>query len=411
MDMNTRSFRAARAVWVVLAIAVAVSWAVTIVVRWSALQTICHPDSTCLQFQFDASAARTLSDRGISMGDYAVVTATVTGLIFLFWYGLAVLIFRRKPDDRGALLALYFLVVLPAAGSDSWLSPGQPLDWILTSAFILTLLAFGLLFPDGRFAPRWTRWLILTLVAADVVTTLPLPDAAHPIQFMAFLTIIAIILIVPVMQIYRYRKISSWRQRQQTKWVFFGIIVAILGFVALYIVPSFVRPSLTAQGALYNALSNSIGGGIVVSAIPISIAIAVFRNQLWDIDHVINRALVYSLLSLTLASMYVIGVVGLQALFGLVVGGSSPLAIAVSTLAIAALFGRLRRGIQNGVDRRFYRRKYDATRTLAAFQSTLRDEVDLDRLVEEVVGVVKETMQPASVSLWLVPNPANQPRQ
>jgi hypothetical protein len=92
-------------------------------------------------------------------------SVAIQALVFLVWYGLAVLIFRRKPDDRGALLAVYFLVVLPAVGIYPWLSPSPPLDWILTSAFIFTLLTFGLLFPDGRFAPRWTRWLVVTLVA------------------------------------------------------------------------------------------------------------------------------------------------------------------------------------------------------------------------------------------------------
>jgi len=127
----------------------------------------------------------------------------------------------------------------------------------------------------------------------------------------------------------------------------------------------------------------------------------VLRSRLWDIDRIISRALLYITLSVTLGAIYIGSVVGLQALIRVVAGGSSTLAIAVSTLAIAALFGPLRRRIQIAIDRRFYRHKYDAALTLAAFTSHLRDEVDLGHLQDALVSVVNETMQPAHVSLWL----------
>ena len=129
--------------------------------------------------------------------------------------------------------------------------------------------------------------------------------------------------------------------------------------------------------------------------------VAVLRYRLYDIDLLINRTLVYGPLTAMLALMYVGGVVGLQALFRALSGQESTLAVVASTLAIAALFNPLRRRVQALVDRRFYRRKYDAAKTLATFNTRLREVTDLDSLRDEVVGVVRETMQPAHASLWL----------
>ena len=137
------------------------------------------------------------------------------------------------------------------------------------------------------------------------------------------------------------------------------------------------------------------------TAIPIAIGIAILRYRLYDIDLIINRTLVYGTLTVVLAVTYFGGVIGLQYVFRTFTGQGSQLAIVASTLAIAALFNPLRRWVQAFVDRRFYRRKYNAAKTLAAFNARLRDETELDTLSGEVVGVVRDTMQPAHVSLWL----------
>jgi hypothetical protein len=140
-------------------------------------------------------------------------------------------------------------------------------------------------------------------------------------------------------------------------------------------------------------------------ALYVAMGIAILRHRLYDIDVIINRTLVYSALTATLVALYFGGIVVLQRLFEALAGEKSTLAVVASTLVIAALFNPLRRHIQSFIDRCFYRRKYDAIKTLEAFSSKLREETDLEALSDDLVGAVKETMQPAHTSLWLRPDP------
>jgi hypothetical protein len=199
-------------------------------------------------------------------------------------------------------------------------------------------------------------------------------------------------------QLYRYRRVSSPLQRQQTKWVVFGLAVQITVYVLATALGQF--PVLI-ERSLLPLLAYNEAGFTLSLFLPLSFGFAMLRSRLWEIDALINRTLVYGTLTLLLTAVYVGLVIGLQALLRGIISRDNGVAIVISTLAIVALFLPLRQRIQQLIDHRFYRSKYDAARVVAAFGSTLRNEVDLATLSEHLVAVVQETMQPTHVSLWL----------
>jgi hypothetical protein len=295
--------------------------------------------------------------------------------------GLAGLLFWRKPNDRMALFASFFLLITAPPS-------GISLDYFLTTYFgapSVYLLAQGLqtplwvlimcIFPDGRFVPRWTRWLFLV----SIFLSFPIPTGEW--SAISSGAIIPVFMLLAYAQVYRYRRVSNYAERKQTKWVVFGFGVSIVLSVIASLIYRQPSPPL-------------------LNVLPLSLTIAILRSHLWDIDLIIRRTLVYSVLTALLALIYFGGVVLLQQLTRSI-AETSDLAIVVSTLVIAALFFPLRRRVQNVIDKRFYRRKYDAAKTLAGFSATVRDEVELERLTAELLNVVNDTLQPASVSLWL----------
>ena len=205
-----------------------------------------------------------------------------------------------------------------------------------------------------------------------------------------------------IAQVYRYRRVSTPIQRQQTKWVVYSMAVSLTAVVALLAI---FQPL---PGSLLSSLD--IIANLLLTLIPISLAIAIQRYRLYDIDILINRTLVYGTLTALVFLIYVGSILLLQFLLHGIINQNNDVAIVISTLVIAALFQRLRHRIQAIIDRRFYRRKYDAARTLSAFSGTLRNEVDLTQLSEHLVAVVEETMQPKSISLWLRDPASKRPR-
>jgi hypothetical protein len=209
---------------------------------------------------------------------------------------------------------------------------------------------------------------------------------------------IAGIVTMVAVQVYRYRAVSNATERQQTKWVVLGIAAALMTFLALIVVSGTV-PAVSETGGVYLVFASVFR--LVMLPIPIGIGFAMLRYRLWDVDLLINRALVYVSLTVTTVGIYVGGVIGLQSLFRAITGQRSDLVVAIVTLAVAALFNPWRHRVQGFIDRRFYRRRYDASRVLASFSARLRDEVDLDQLSTDLLAATQETLQPRSVALWL----------
>jgi hypothetical protein len=261
------------------------------------------------------------------------------------------------------------------------------------------VLLFASLFPTGKFVPRWSGWIAVGWIIWSVLFFTFLHHIPFAYNILALVIGLACALLA---QIYRYRYVSSPAQRQQIKWVVLGGCSAAIMVIGSA-VPDLILPLTSQAGSFYRLFVSGPADILAVLLIALSLGIAILRSRLWDIDIIINRTLVYGTLTASLALVYVGLVIGLQALLRGIISQDSSIAIVISTLAIAALFQPLRRRIQRIIDRRFYRSKYDAAKTVAAFSATLRQEVDLEQLREHLLDVVQETMQPAHVSLWLRP--------
>jgi hypothetical protein len=307
--------------------------------------------------------------------------------------------------------AIYTLLAAPGS-----LPAGEAAAWVFSWLFVPQIGLSGLLillFPDGRVQSirwRWFAWLIVFATPASMVMAalspgeivgldpihnpLGIEDLPNLYELVQAL-MLTLLLVAATSLLVRLRRARGVEQ-QQIKWFAYAVVVASSGSILTYVVP-------VAIGAPWLELVSYVPFVVGVVSVPISMGIAILRYRLYDIDLLINRTLVYGALTAMLVGVYVGSIVVLQGLVRVFTGQESQLAIVASTLAVAALFNPLRRRIQSFIDRRFYRSKYDAAKTLAAFSAKLRDETDLDALSDDLVGVVKETMQPAHVSLWLRP--------
>jgi hypothetical protein len=357
-----------------------------------------------------------LANAGLSARFPAYFLLTTDILTMLGFSTIAALLAWRRRDDWMALFVALLLLLTGLLYTHPTTNAPVPV-WIIAAVCGLAEIcqaAFFYLFPNGRFTPRWTRWLLLPMVvwrpAIWDLVYLPnywrLPESAEtfgviPQDSSDILLMVGLFVIGIGAQIYRYRRVSNVVQRQQVKWLMFGAAVTV-GVVSTYVFVFnvFQLPQQVGQNWFLMA-GGRMARQVALLAVPIAIAISILRYRLFEIDGLINRALVYGVLTTTLALVYFGSVVVLQLFFHRLTGEDSPLAVVASTLAIAALFHPLRQVVQNNIDRRFYRRKYDAERALQSFSATLRDEVDLQTLTARLTALVSETMEPVEVSLWL----------
>jgi MFS family permease len=327
----------------------------------------------------------------------------------------ALLIFWRKSDELMGLITSLLLLTLPfwfdLGGSipDSCCDISSPLGWVWALAILglaLTIVFLNI-FPSGRFATRWGErlfWLGFALVFVVIVAGVVLGDSVEELLSPVTITLTYGLLGLGVMsQAYRYTRVSGPVERQQTRWVVASLALALFWLLAVYTQSPF--RSWTPWAGPW-ALLQIFGTLIVVALLPLSIARAILRYHLWDIDVIVRKTLVYALLTGFLLAIYFTSIVLLQGVFSRITGQDSTLATILSTLLIAALFLPVRRRVQRAIDRRFYRRKYDAQKTLEQFAHTARDETDLEKLSTELARVIQETMEPEFVSIWLKPTEA-----
>lgn len=354
-----------------------------------------------------------LEQLGLSAGILAGYIALLDALTMLSFTAIACIIVWRHWHDSMTLFVSATLMLMAVALT----RPGNSMTMIMPALWVPAALAVGLgtgsvilflhVFPDGRFVPAWIRWpaLALTLAAAGwyivpalAIRPMPWPMGQLPGWFSATWIVSALFA-----QIYRYVRVSSPEQRQQTKWVLYGFTAGSIGFLTfLHVVPT-LFPGVMQPGMprLAYVLLGVPFLYLSILMLPAAIAISILRYRLWDIDVIVNRTLVYGALSLALGTIYVGSIILLQEAVQGIVRDSNELVIVASTLLIAALFQPLRGRIQAGIDRRFYRRKYDADQALATFGATLRDPAyaDIGKLTDRLREILEATVAPEHTSM------------
>ena len=367
------------------------------------VQTLSYPDVLIFAHWLDGTlAAISLSTVGAVIASRSLPNNPIGWLISTLGLVYAV-------DNFSAQYAIYTLLAtpgsLPAGYAAAWIFSWLPIPQLGLIAFVL------LLFPNGRLpSPRWRWffWLILLLIAVGTIwqafAPVPvfylggiynplgvegLPNLRRMIQTLMFTLIF-----ISAASLFVRRVRARGVERQQLKWVTYSTTLAVIGLILTFSISELTGSVVLGWAGYVVLLVGLIG-------IPISMGIAITRYRLYEIDLVINRTLVYGLLTAILVLLYFGSVTALQYLFSLLTGQGNTLAIVASTLAIAALFMPLRRRIQGFIDRRFYRRKYDARKTLEEFGAKLRGQTDLEKLCEDLAEVVDETMQPSHISVIL----------
>jgi hypothetical protein len=395
--LRGRWLLAARVAWLgVVTLAIGL-YIVSIPSQIALRETLCS-GGACTYLQISPNDLQQLQQTGISLHANAVFLATVNALFVLVFVIVGAIIFWRRSNEVIGLFASLALVTFGISFNSPLETLGAHYPMLLLPTELLdtfggaSMSLLFLVFPNGRIVPRWS------LLVAPILVLHTALHVFAPGWLGADFAFPALLGFHVYAQVYRYLRVSNAIERQQTKLALAGMSVGVVGFAGL------ITWAVLFSGGQATGLANLIGSTgiyLFLMLIPLSIGMAILRSHLWDIDLLIRRTLVYSTLTALLALVYFVAVVALQAIFRALTGQGSALAVVLSTLIIAALFVPVRTRLQAAIDRRFYRHKYDAARTLAEFGASMRDEVDLGQLTERLVSVVDDTMQPESVALWL----------
>ncbi len=357
-----------------------------------------------------------LQAMGLSIQTYNFLRFLWEAPLALAWGGLGLLIFLRKSNERSALIISALMVGIGMAGA---IPPWQAFAtaypnwvWVVPIAALignLCINSFFFVFPTGHFVPRWAVVIAITFSAYNILNSyafaLPPPLVALSKSTEWFFPIFAVTALIAIVgaPIYRYRKVSTAVERQQIKWVVFTIAFAFTMF-ALTASTVFWAPGGNPDQdiSFITVYLQPFGWMASLLLIPLSIAVSILRYRLFDIDIIIRRTVTYSIVVTLLGVVFFGSVILLQQIFAQFTNtGGNEIITVISTLVIAALFVPLRNRIQDVIDKRFNRKKYDAQKVLRKFSETVRDETDIDKLTAELLNVVNETMQPRSVTVWL----------
>ncbi len=358
-----------------------------------------------------------LSALGWTSDSYFWFHAAFMTVAFICFFVIGSLIFLLRPTERMAWFASIFLIAFGAASSFP-LAPEFAAGWeaapilfrvsyVINNIFAWPLIAaFFALFPDGRFVPKWSRYLaIYVFFSSFLFGIFPSTFGAPEGWLLVFLLISATLIIGGTLyaQVWRYRHYATPVQKQQTKWLIYALAVFGVFLLGFSVIAYVFFPTSRVDSATSVATDLILfATNMTLVLLPLSIGVAIVRYRLWDIDILIRKTLTYALVVALLAIVYFGSVILLQQLFASVTGlQDNTIITVISTLGIAALFVPLRNKIQDFIDRRFYRKKYDAQQVLQDFAQTVRDETDLEKLTARLIEVVNETMQPKSVSVWL----------
>jgi hypothetical protein len=401
MRLHGRILRLARICWIALVAFNLAMFVASLPALVATLKAACT--TAACQTIIAPESVKQIQEAGLSVNFYLTYIYANFVVFLLVFLTIGAVIFWLRSSDIMALYTSFVLVSFGMVFNAGTFVALLPAWWlpIQLVAFLgnVSLGAFFYLFPSGRFVPGWTRWLVIGWLVYAVVSVF-FPNSSLNNSWLIGILFLGLLASTVAAQVYRYRRVSSQAERQQTKWVVFGVAIAVTGFVSVVLLFWDNVLSFFPQGPLADLISET-AATVFILLIPLSIAFAILRSRLWEIDIIINRTLVYGTLTGILALVYLGSILLLQSLLRAIIHQNNAVAIVISTLLIAALFNPLRHRIQQIIDRRFYRQKYDAAKIVEAFSATLRNEVDLSQLCEQLITVVQDTMQPAHVSLWL----------